>query len=200
MLSKILVGDTMKITLMLLMVGMISCAQQEIKLSGDDRPYGSSNEVTPVRMATKNIQIAEVTDAREKTDIGVARTGLQYRETPVRLNQEFTQFMREYFTDAFYKRNIMVESEAEIVLSIVVNQLWLSEVLNNNEAAKCEVNLSLSANEGKRSWKGNVWTEYVSKGDLSDGTDKLGPTLATCLNNAVEKLVKDKAFVTFLKK
>lgn len=191
----------MKNFLLVMVVVLISsCAQNQIVLSGKELPYTTSASVTPVVMGTKNLEIVEVVDNRENKDVGIARTGVQYRETPVKLAQDMDAFVKDFFQTALYKRNIMLTDEAPIKLQIIINKLWLSEVLNNNEAAKCEANFSFIAHEKDRTWKGNVWTEYQSRGDLSDGTDKLGPTLATCMNNIVEKLVTDSTFITFIQK
>lgn len=189
----------MKVFSSVILLLTIGCAQQKVMLTGAEKPYENSVTETPVRVATKKLHIVEVLDNRTEMSLGEARTGVQYSKTPVLLDKSMANFLSKYFKDEFYKRNILTTVSGGVEFKIMLNKLWLSEVLDNTEAAKCEANFSFYAVDGAKTWKGNVWTEFQSKGDLSDGTEKLGPTLTTCLNNVVEKLVADKSFVDFIK-
>ena len=67
------------------------------------------------------------------------------------------------------------------------------------ERAKCKVDLNFHITSPSAKWSGNFWTEFTSAGDLSDGTERLSPTLASCMNAVVEKLVSDQKFIDILK-
>ena len=67
------------------------------------------------------------------------------------------------------------------------------------ERAKCELQLEFAMVQNAKSWNGSYATEYVSAGDITDGTERLAPAMASCLNNLIEKMVNDAEFRAFLK-
>jgi len=94
------------------------------------------------------------------------------------------------------KRGFSVNEMDGVALEVVINELWVEELIEKYqpEKAKCKANVTVYLKEGNTSWNGNYWTEIISPGDLGDGTEKLAPTFASCLNEIVEKLVKDPSF------
>jgi hypothetical protein len=198
----------MKMMLMLMALLLVSCAKSTVTIKKKlPAPYKDFASVTPVYQNTVSIQIKEVMDLRKNTtQIGVARTGMQYQKTPIQAPEQLESYLAKYFFEAFADRKLkMQESDAEYNMTIKVNELWLEEKAKvAPEVVNCSANFTFelertnNSKRKKKSWKGNIWTEMVSPGDMADGTTKIGPTFASCLNSVVEKLMRTKKFLGFV--
>lgn len=186
----------MKLLVLLLLV---SCAQTQVSVKNSEvKPFKEFSKITKVSDNFKSIVIDSVVDKREdQSAIGSALTGVKYEKTPVMLETSTDVYVKEYITQAFNRRGLFVTEIDGIKMSVHINELWVEELIEKYqpEKAKCKANLSVFIDEGKKSWKGNYWIEIVSPGDLADGTEKIAPTLGSCLNEIVEKMVNDKGFL-----
>lgn len=181
---------------------LMSCAQTSIVMKQRSMsPYKDFAQKTIVADRRAAIQIVEVIDLRENTqDVGVALTGVQYKETPVRLPQQFEIFISNYFKEALLDRGLnIVEDGAKYKLTIKVNELWLNEEAQKMpERVRCKANFTFELNGEKKKFQTNIWNETFSPGDMADGTTKLAPTFASCLSLVAEKLVKSEKFIHFI--
>ncbi len=112
------------------------------------------------------------------------------------------KFLRDYLELALETRGfLIVQNDAKAILDITVKELWVEEVIEKYqpEKAKCNISLELKGSKGEETYTGKFWTEIVSPGDMGDATDKLDPTLASCLNIVSEKIAKDQDLLKFLK-
>ena len=66
------------------------------------------------------------------------------------------------------------------------------------ERAKCQLELGFKIENGNRNWSGSYLTEFLSGGDMTDATERLAPTMASCLNDLIEKMVNDEKFSNIL--
>lgn len=188
---------------LLVLLLFISCAQQRITLRTEEIvPFDEFSEVTHTGQGLKTISISSLTDNREKKDlIGTALTGVKYTKTPIVMGATVSDYMKEYLTHALTERGFAVNDMDGVNFEVVINELWVEEVIEKYqpEKAKCKANFTFYTKVGDVAWNGNYWTEIISPGDLADGTSKIAPTFASCLNQVVEKLVKDPDFIKNLK-
>ena len=164
-----------------------ACATEKVIIMQDDLlPYKDSSQLTKIEGAIKNLKINEVNDRREKTDLGFAYVGVQYTKTPIQLEQTEVEFVRDYMQSSFEARGIDIDESSPNLLDINIYQLYVYEVIEKMQAerAKCHADLELTL------------FEYLSAGDLSDGTERISPTLASCLNDLVEKIIQDDRFIS----
>src|SRR5688572_17056754 len=97
-----------KIFVLATLIVLSSCAVTEVALKGNDVPWPGSSTETKISTPTKPVHIVEVTDAREKKEIGMARTGVQYSETPIVIREDMRSYLNKYFTRALSERNVPV--------------------------------------------------------------------------------------------
>lgn len=181
----------------------VSCAQSQIRLKSEEVvPFSEFSKMSRVGTNLKTVSIVSVTDNREnKNHIGMALTGVKYSKTPIVIDSPVSQYVKEYLIMGLTNRGFSVNDMDGVNLEVVINELWVEELIEKYqpEKAKCKANITVYLKENNTSWNGNYWTEIISPGDLGDGTEKLAPTFASCLNEVVEKLVKDSAFTKNLK-
>lgn len=176
-----------------------ACATEKVIIMQDDLlPYKDSSQLTKIEGAIKNLKINEVNDRREKTDLGFAYVGVQYTKTPIQLEQTEVEFVRDYMQSSFEARGIDIDESSPNLLDINIYQLYVYEVIEKMQAerAKCHADLELTLFTDSKKWVGRFNTEYLSAGDLSDGTERISPTLASCLNDLVEKIIQDDRFIS----
>jgi uncharacterized lipoprotein YajG len=187
---------------LLLLAVVTSCAQPKLYLNEKEAiPLEEYSKKTKVH-TSKSINIKLITDSRkEKMYIGMAKTGVSYSPTPLELTQPFEAYLKSYLSNAFMERGVVVDNLGEIGLEFVINDLWVDELIEKYqpEKAKCKANITVYSSVGNTNWSGNYWTEIISPGDLADATERLTPTLASCMNEVVEKLVNDQSFKAIIK-
>jgi uncharacterized lipoprotein YajG len=189
--------------LLLLLTLFVSCAQNQVILKRDQlKPFNEFSIKTKVADDLKSITIKQVIDAREnQTSLGTALTGVQYKKTQIEVGQAPMDYVKSELLQGLVGRGVALNDDYGVAVEVTVNQLWVEELIEKYqpEKAKCNANFTFSINTPKKMWKGNYWTEITSPGDLSDGTVKIAPTLASCMNVIIEKLVNDKTFIENLK-
>ena len=187
----------------LVFVVLVSCSLAKVEIKSDDLlPYKESSQVTQLNSKLKPVRIDRVEDKRQEQSYGFAYTGVQYVKSPVQMEVPLDILIRDLTTEAFEKRNLVIDNRPEsLSMEIEVNKMWVEEVIEEfqPEKARCKVDMAFHINTNDSKWSGQYWTEFTSAGDLSDGTTRLAPTLASCYNELIEKLVNDKKFQEILK-
>lgn len=187
----------------LILVAMVACSMAKVEIDLSELlPYKESSQVTKLSQKLRPVRIDLVEDKRENKSFGFAYTGVQYVKSPVEFGVPLDILIRDMTTDAFEKRNLIIDNRPDSLgMEIQVNKFWVEEVIEEfqPEKARCKIDLSFHINAEKTKWSGQYWTEFTSGGDLSDGTTRLAPTLASCFNELIEKLVNDKKFQEILK-
>lgn len=192
----------MKLKFLIMAVFLSSCAMESYLLKQEElQPYKDMAQVSRVDNATKSINLRSITDSRELPGIGMALTGVKYKKTPIVLTTTFNQFMTDFIETELGKRNIVLSESSNLYMDVHINELWVEEIIEKHEPekAKCKANISFDIEAPEKKWSGKFWTEYTSAGDLTDGTERLAPTFASCLNEIVEKLVNHKEFLELIK-
>lgn len=191
------------LNLLILSTLLLSCSKTTFVVKDKNlKPFKEFSKVTSLKDQTKKIQISKIIDNREmKESLGVAFTGVQYRETPIKLSSQLEEYLKFYFDNGLKTRGVRIsKNQADYLMTIRVNELWLEEIsFKAPEVVKCKANFTFELHNNKRSWKGNFWSDVVSPGDLSDGTSKIAPTFASCLNLITENLVNSQKFIEFIK-
>ncbi len=186
-----------KVLLLGVFFNLLSCASGQLVLDNSQlRPYKDMSQVTTMSNTKVLINLVAVNDKRVNESIGTGYSGVQYTPTPVFLQEKVSLYLQSYFKDAFAIRNIQVSSESSKELEIDIDELLVEERIekHNPEKAFCRGKITYHLSVGTEKWSGTFWTEYLSAGDLSDGTERLAPTFASCMNELVEKLVTNEEF------
>ena len=186
-----------KIFLLSFVMMMISCASSRLVLENAQlRPYKDMSQVSKLNGNTLQLNLVAVEDKRVNESVGTGFSGVQYNPTPVFLEERVSLYLQNYFIDAFASRNIEITNTASMILQIDIDELLVEEKIEKHQPEKafCRGKITYHVTSGPQKWSGTFWTEYLSAGDLSDGTERLAPTLASCLNELVEKLVTNKEF------
>ncbi len=181
---------------------LLSCASKNIILNESSLlPYQNMSQVTKVNMISQSFALKGINDNRTEKTYGFGYTGVQYDKTPIKMGKNFVPFFEDYITDAFASRNLVISSEGTLSLEVDVREMKVEEIIEKfqPERAKCKANLTFHVQTVNKKWSGNFWTEYLSSGDLSDGSERLAPTLASCMNEIIEKLVNNKEFLEIIK-
>src|SRR5690606_16448648 len=130
-----------------------------------------------------------------KDKIGMVKTGVSYKETPVYMDNDITIYLKDFWPTELKKRGInVVETMPEYELKIILEKIWVTEKFSEKsvEQAECEVRYSFEMNSTdikRPSWAGQITAKFTSPGDTTDATRKMAPTLATCFSTVVEKLL-----------
>lgn len=181
---------------------LVSCSVSTYIMKENEMlPYKESAQVTKIVQNINSFELRSVKDKRDRASIGKAFTGVKYDITPINLNRPVNMHVRQFLENAFEMRNLNTKPGSELKMDVEINHIWVEEVIEKfkPERAKCKVDMSFHITGGNKKWSGNFWTEFTSGGDMSDGTERLAPTLASCMNSLVEKLVSDKKFIDILK-
>ena len=189
-----------KLSLLVALI-LTGCATKSHLLNQADLlPYQDSSQLTKVNLEDSLLEISEIVDERDDLIIGHAYTGVEYLKTPVYFKKEMSQFMMDYLISSFEARNLEVVKESSKKLRVLIKKFKVYEVLEkfHLEKAKCEVEIGFELAVGGNVWSGNYRTDYLSGGNLDDGSDKLAPTVASCMNDLMESLVNDEKFIKTL--
>jgi hypothetical protein len=195
----------MKLVILIVIVLAVGCSSQSVVLEPSVQSYEKINLKNNENLSPINL-VRVINNTGEET-LGEARTGAQYRKTPVLASESPEKLAELLLTKAFQDQRIIFDESSPYHMKVTINKLWLSEVLERNEAAKCELELYFEmSHESKttsslatKNWNNTTKVTYQSQGDLQDATEKLAPTLTTCINIAVEKVVGSDDFIPFLK-
>ncbi|MDP7319667.1 MAG: YajG family lipoprotein [Bacteriovoracaceae bacterium] len=180
---------------------LVGCASKVILLKEQELlPYKESAQVTRLDKVNKALFIAQVRDKREEKTFGHGYTGVRYDKTPVIFDVGINNLVQEHVVDALEIRNIMVKPGSDLKMTIDVHELRVDEIIEKfqPEKAKCKIKMTFHVESEKIKWSGNFWTSFTSAGDMSEGTERLAPTLGSCFNEIIEKLVNDNKFQELL--
>ncbi len=179
----------------------VSCATANLSLDQKEFKPFKEYEAKTEFPSGSNVLDVKVIDGREsKQFLGMGKTGASYTDTPLSTPQGASAFITNYFSENLKARGLNLSDESNVELEVIVNKLWVDELIvkYKGERAKCHVEFEVYGKKDLETFKGSYWTKITSGGDLSDGTDLLSPTLASCLNDSIEKIVNDQKLVDFI--
>lgn len=185
---------------LILSLFLVSCsAKYHVVKKAEVLDYSKLN-VSKTKLAQISSPISIVNITKKSETIGFAYTGVQYQKTPIVLDINQEAFFRDFITFSFEERGILVRTISENRLSIEIEKLNLFEVIEklNPERAKCELKLNFKLEKPNKTWTSSIESEYLSKGDMRDGTNWLVPAFANCLNEAIEKVLDDPEFINII--
>lgn len=191
----------MKILNLLLLVILTGCAADSYVLKKKNLlPYKESSQITKFRQEAPLVELISVDDTRSNQKIGFAFTGVEYKQTPIYLESSISNLVSEYLSSALEVRNIELVKSSKIQMNVQIKKFRVFEVIEKMqpERAKCELELSFKIANGSKNWSGSYLTEFLSGGDMTDATERLAPTMASCLNDLIEKMVNDEKFLNIL--
>lgn len=194
----------MKVIVLFFSFLIMGCAQMSVNLKDSDiKPFKEFSSVKKLNNTLGPFQL-NVVDARsseQARQIGFAYTGVKYKKTPVLIKKNVNDYIKEELTTEFARRNVLVEDQAERNVELIITKLSVNEYIEKHmpERAICEVEFQVKSTYLTKNFNARYWTEITSPGDLGDGTEKIAPTFASCVNVMANKIVEDPKFQSFLK-
>lgn len=191
------------ILIILSMTTIIACSQMSLRLDESEiQPFKEFSKVKKSVDTLGPISI-NVTDMRgdvPANQIGFGYTGVKYKKTPVLLKQNVNEFLKSELTTELTKRNILVQEDGKYQVEVLVTKLSVNEFIEKHlpERALCEIEFQLKSQHLTKTLNARYWSEVTSPGDLGDGTEKIAPTFASCINVITDKIVEDKKFRDFI--
>jgi uncharacterized lipoprotein YajG len=178
-----------------------SCAHTNLTLDQNEfKPFKEYQSKTEFPSGSEVLDMKVIDSRESKQFLGMGKTGASYSDTPLTMPQGASVFISNYFTENLKARGLSLAGSSNVELEIIINKLWVDELIEKykGERAKCNVEFQVYGKKELETFKGSYWTTITSGGDLTDGTDLLAPTLASCLNEAIEKIVNDQKLVEFI--
>jgi hypothetical protein len=191
----------MKLLNLLLFFILTGCAADSYVLKKNHLlPYKESSQITKLSQEAPLVELISVDDIRPNQSVGFAFTGVEYKQTPIYLESSISNLVSEYLSSALEVRNIELVKSSKIKMKVEIKKFRVFEVIEKMqpERAKCELELSFKISNGSKNWSGSYLTEFLSGGDMTDATERLAPTMASCLNDLIEKMVNDEKFSNIL--
>ena len=184
----------------ILLTTLYGCAStQQITLSSDElKPLKQYAKVTSVTTDGFSVDISKVTDLREnQRHVGQAYTGFTDKKTDIDFNLPLESLVKEQLKMALKQRGIGISTSGEYTLNAEIEKFWLEEITTGlgPREYECEVKMNFNLNtkaQVKSQWSGSFWSKITSGTQNQTGLDKKTATIASCLNQVVEKLIRDK--------
>lgn len=191
---------TFKIALTLMLLA--SCATYErLELVSDKlKPLADFASVTTVSGNKLLFKVGEFIDSRKIKDrVGMAKTGLSNTATPIVMQEGSVAYVQARLDSGLKKRGFSLPKDQSNVLKGEIQELWVSEhaASNGTEFSQCNIALALNLyvdGSSVAKWSGTTSVEARSKGTILDVTDTNGAMLESCMNEAIEKLIRDEKF------
>jgi len=180
---------------------LYSCAHTNLSLDQNDfKPFKEYQSKTEFPAGSDVLDVKVIDSRESKQFLGMGKTGASYSDTPLTTPQGASTFISNYFTENLKARGLSLAGDSSVELEIIINKLWVDELIEKykGERAQCNIDFQVYGKKELETFKGSYWAKITSGGDLSDGTDLLSPTLASCLNEAIEKIVNDQKLVEFI--
>lgn len=181
---------------------VVSCAYSGVELVPDKmKPMVDFEKVTMVGGNALAFDITTVSDGRsDKSNIGFAKTGLSNVATPINIQGGVETYVKSRLVSGLKKRGVSLRADSAAELRVKILELKLTEEIDGQgpaERSVCQVKLQLDMHFDKEplpKWSGEVAVKANSKGTIFDATDLGGPMLESCMNEFVEKLIREPKF------
>lgn len=182
----------------------VACAKMKINVQeADVVEFDDFKKVQKVAEQTQPISL-NVIDARGEVPnvIGYGYTGVKYEKTPFELDMDLAAYLSKKLPLEFNKRAVDASSEnAQIIVDLIVTKLSVYEFIEKHlpERAVCKIEFEIKSTYLSKEFNARYWSEVTSPGDLGDGTEKLAPTFASCINVIMNKITSDQKFISLIK-
>lgn len=192
----------MKFAYLFLCLTVASCAYTGVELVPEKmKPMVDFEKVTMVSGNKLAFDITQITDERgEKGNIGFAKTGVSNVATPINIQGGVEEYVKGRLVNGLKKRGVALRPQSEAELRIKILDLKILEEIDGQgpaERSACVVKLQLNMHFNQDplpKWTGEIAVKANSKGTIFDATDLGGPMLESCMNEFVEKLIREPKF------
>jgi hypothetical protein len=187
-----------KIILAFFFLSLSGCVQKSVII--DPSQFTILPKLSTVTLAKPGSVIGEISfvdDRADKNKIGVAKTGLGNKDTPLLLYGGVEKYLTQRFSDGLRKRNIQVGGASPYVFHGVIKKLRVDEVAPGfaPQSSACELQIEISLEprdpkDQKLRWTGT--TSAQGTGNVFNTTGSDGPVLDACVNEAIEKFIHNE--------
>lgn len=184
---------------------LVSCASYSSLTLAPSKmlPLEDFDTVTMGEMHRVPFKLGEFNDKRADPNVvGMAKTGLSNITTPVHIDGGSVVYLKERLESGLRKRGLLISGASEATLSGSILDMWVDEVVDTKhtgtERSQCRMKVALEfspkddAQSGR--WSGVVEVVAASKSTFLDTTDVNGPMLESCMNELLEKLMREEKF------
>lgn len=179
----------------------VSCAYTSMELVPDKmQPLDDFSTITMVSGNSLIFAVDAVEDLREVQDkVGLGKTGASNLPTPITVQNGAAVYVQLKLRQGLKKRGISLQEESENKLKTKIHELWVGEMKDGKvgEKSYCKVRLELELHipgEVNPKWHGDLSVQASSNGTLLDATSLNGRMLESCMNEAIEKLIREEKF------
>ncbi len=189
--------------LLLFMTALTSCASHDLILKKEKlTPFKQFSRVTKVATDGFSIHVEKFVDKREKREsVGEGITGFFSELTPIQFEDSLESFVLAQMKSGLKERGFSVSSVTggDFDLKGEIEEFWIEEttVGLGPEEAECRVKMNLALWDRVKStplWNGSFRVKLNSGGKMWDGGEKFAPTVASCMNEVLEQLIRKKNF------
>lgn len=181
---------------------LLGCASKKvtINLDKDIRTHAYLTNTSSFKPRTIHLEIKNFKDLRKKgNQIGEMKSGMSNKLTPIELDRDLGRYLQDDFEKGFIKRGLIFSGKKSLILRGEIERFWVEEVSKNYgvEHSQCQIQLSFELIEKKSQfvkWQGSYNSKLLAKGTIGDTSSNNAPTLKSCVNEVVEKLVRDPKF------
>ncbi len=190
-------------SLILSLVFLTSCAYTSMELIPEKmRPLEDFGTKTMVSGNTLIFSIAKVVDERQDTSsVGLGKTGASNLATPIHVQGGATHYVSYKLENGLKQRGISLNAKSENKLVTRIDELWVGEMVDGKvgEKSYCKIKLHFDlflADETLAKWSGDISVSASSNGTLFDATSLNARMLESCMNELLEKLIREPSFQT----
>ena len=164
------------------------------------KPLEDFSTKTMVNGNTLIFAIGDVSDKRQDTSsVGAGKTGVSNLATPIHVQGGATNYVAIKLTQGLKQRGISLTPTSDNILKTRIDELWVGETSDGKvgEKSYCKIKLHfdlLIGNELPAKWSGEVSVAASSNGTLLDATSLNAKMLESCMNEALEKLIREPNF------
>tara|TARA_R110000868_G_scaffold61524_2_gene186942 strand:- start:2128 stop:2724 length:597 start_codon:yes stop_codon:yes gene_type:complete len=188
-------------SLILSLLIVTSCAYTSMELIPEKmQPLEDFGAKTMVNGNTLIFSIEKVVDERQdRNSVGLGKTGVSNLATPIHVQGGATNYVSVKLINGLKQRGISLTPSSENKLITRIDELWVGETSDGKvgEKSYCKIKLHFDlflAGETLAKWSGDVSVSASSNGTLLDATSLNAKMLESCMNELLEKLIREPSF------
>lgn len=181
-------------------LGFFACSSREVIMPENElTPYATASERTPVATSLR-MTIDSVKDLRPGDDHVVGSTGV-YQQIPVSFERSVTETVSDQLAKELKARGLEQGPSGDLVAEVTIKKLDLKAVSNGPfMAPACNFEMGLKINRPAKGRHGEftISSNFTAPTPIVKTRLAHAQTFASCMNLAVERLVKTSEFTRLL--
>lgn len=184
------------VSFLVVLLALAGCSSREIIMPESElTPYAAASERTPVETSLR-LTIASVTDQRAGDDHVVGSTGV-YQQIPVSFDRSVTDTVSDQLAKELKARGLEQSPSGDLIANVTIKKLDMQAVSNGPfMAPTCKLEMALKIDRPSKGRHGEftVNSNFTAPTPIVKSQLAHSQTFASCMNLAVERLVKTPEF------